>query len=387
MRTRPVVIGSVAVAALVSLARVPLDAVRPGEGRGQPGCTPETVAQQPGQWMRDGSGATDIDDAAPDALRPAIVKRLQTLGALFREAYPEPVGTRAQGSGEIRRSGDWLPGNLAQYAYHSAVSVMACSDGPRPRVVPETGGFAAIYFNSLYRLLDEVGEMPVDGKPTMVYSLAARLPDVRGEAAYSVKMTLTWGTALVFGHDGRLPWRALSQKEYLEALARYYDQAAAETHAGTDEFFVQMEQQIAEARKTLPPDLREQVVAEMERALAQARDQRAPRRAAFDASIAADRKQVTDYLAGHRDQELARPAYLHAGVGRNFQGEFAEPSEETRLRVVIDPSYFKPDLAPDVPQVITIMWKQEGEFAVLDTWRRQFEARFPFETLKAMLDH
>ena len=371
-------------AALLSLA--PLGAARPDEARGQPGCTPETIARWPGQWMPDGAGATDIDDAAPDALRPAIVKRLQTLGALFREAYPEPVGTRAQGSGEIRRSGDWLPGNLAQYAYHSAVSVMECSDGARPRFVPETGGFAAIYFNSLYRLLDEVGEMPIGGTPTMVYALAARLPDVRGEAAYSVKMALTWGKALVFTHGGRLPWRALSQKEYLEALARYYDQAAAETNAGMDDFLVKMERQIAEAKKTLPPDMREQIVAEMERGLAQAKAQRAPRRATFDEAIAADRKQVTDYLASHREQELAQPAYLDAGVGRNFQGEFGEASDDNLLRVVIDPAYFRTDLAQDVPQVITIMWKQEGEFDVLDTWLSAFEARFPFDKLKALLD-
>lgn len=150
---------------------------------------------------------------------------------MFREAYPQPVGTQAQGSGQIRRSGEWLPGNLAQYVYHSTVSVMECSDDARPHFVPETGGLADVYFNSLYRLLDDVGEMPVNGTPTMVYALAARLPDVRGETAYSVKMALTWGKALVCTHGGRLPWRPLSQKDYLEALARYYDEASANTNS------------------------------------------------------------------------------------------------------------------------------------------------------------
>ncbi|MEZ5417079.1 MAG: hypothetical protein R2708_07035 [Vicinamibacterales bacterium] len=386
MRAGHVVIGGSAMAVLLSLGPAPLGAARPDDARAQPGCTPETIATRPGRWMPDSAGATDIDDAAPAALRPAILKRLWTVGPLFREAYPQPVGTQAQGWGEIRRSGDWLPGHLAQYAYESAISVLECGDGVRPRFVQETGGFAYVYFNSLYRLLDDVGEMTIDGKPTMVYALAARLPDVRGEAAYSVKMALTWGTAIVFAHDGRLPWRALSQKEYLEALARYYDEAAAETNAGMDEFLVKMAEQIAEARKTLPPDMRDEIVAGMERALAQAKAQRASTRATFDTAIAADRTQVTDYLASHRDQELAQPAYLYAGVGRNFQGEFGQASDETRLRVVIDPTYFKTDLTQDVPQVITVMWKQEGEYEVLDTWLRQFESRFPFEKLKALLD-
>lgn len=153
-----------------------------------------------------------------------------------------------------------------------------------------------------------------------------------------------------------------------------------------DESLVLMEQQIAEAIETLPPDMRDQVVAEMERALAEARAKRAPTRATFDEAIAADRKQVTDYLASHREQELAQPAFLYAGVGRNFQGEFSQESDESRLQVVIGPTYFRTDLTPDAPQVITIMWKQEGDYQVLDTWLRAFEARFPFDKLKAMVD-
>lgn len=53
---------------------------------------------------------------------------------------------------------------------------------------------------------------------------------------------------------------------------------------------------------------------------------------------APDRRQVADSLASHGERELAQPAFLPAGIGRNFQGEFGRESEENRMQVVLDPA-------------------------------------------------
>jgi hypothetical protein len=58
------------------------------------------------------------------------------------------------------------------------------------------------------------------------------------------------------------------------------------------------------------------------------------------------------------------------------RGKFGQGSEYGRMLVVVDPAYFRKDLAPEAAQLVTLLWRWEGDSAASAAWRASFERRF-----------
>jgi len=368
-------------------------------------CTLESVAERPGQWSEGPPDLAFARDVASPARQAAILKRIEPIAAMFREAYPEPRGTEAAGYASIR-PGDERGARLVQevlrqtlriadvpvpYGYNSLYKPWLCPERTRqPSLAGETGNWAYVKVNSLASLLHDHGELEIDGR--RVQELARRIGDLRGETLYEAWTGLSYGRALVFAHEGRYPWKPVSRKQYLDGMADHIQKTFAAQAAATDEAERAMEEQIAEIKRTMTGEMRERVVAEMERSLADVR----ARKPASDARMARNLDEelgyVRKYQASHSEQEMQQPAIVSSG-GTGFRG-FTEESTGGHLVVQVDPAYFRRDLAPEAAQLVVLLWRWEGAsdensgalYKASDAWHTTFERRFPIDRLRAMLD-
>jgi hypothetical protein len=282
-----------------------------------------------------------------------------------------------------------LVGGPAQYGYTSLYKTWLCDRSTRqPELAGETGNWAYVQVNSLHYFLKKVDEKPlqVDGRPTKVWLLARRTGKLRGETLYETWMGLGHGRGLVFSRPGRDPWKPLSQKQYLDALAQYWRGQENATHDAMDQAVRDMEKNLEEVKRTLTGEMRDKVVAEMQRAIAEMRAQRPKSNAKLSRGVAEELKYIQDYQARRSAGEMGQPAVLPAGMSLGFRGEFGRESEGGHLAVRIDESYFREDLPREAAQLVTLTWKWEGDSPASDAWRESFERRFPIERLRAMID-
>jgi len=147
-----------------------------------------------------------------------------------------------------------------------------------------------------------------------------------------------------------------------------------------------MIEQIAEVKRELTGDIRDQVVAEMERGLAEIRARRPASNSRLSGAIAAELKYITDYEAAHSEQEMQQPAFLPEGLKRGFRGAFWDESQGGHMLVRVDPGYFRRDLSPEAAQLVTLLWTSENESEASDRWRLSLERNFPLDRLRSMID-
>jgi hypothetical protein len=352
-------------------------------------CTRESVAQLPGKWSEGPADLAMSREAAQQSLHPKILKRIEPIAAMFREAYPEPLGTDASGHAAIRRFGNEFQGGPAQYGYTSLYKTWLCPTSTRrAELAGETGNWAYVHVNSLHRLLGEFGELQINGKPTKVWRLARRIGDLRSEPLYETWAPLGHGRGILFTHAGRYPWKSISQKQYLDALVLYFETQAAETSAGMDDFFRQQEKAIEKVRnnQNLKKEMRDQIATQMQQELARARAKRPVNNKNLASGVAEEIKYIHDYQATHSEKEMAQPAILPDGMILTFRGEFGTEAEGGHQLVVFDPAYFRKDLPPEAAQLIVLLWRWEERHLAADAWRRSLEQRFPLERLRAMVD-
>lgn len=350
-------------------------------------CTVESIAARPDTWKENPANLALARETAPSDLYPAILKRLEPVAAMFREAYPEPRGTAAEGYKAIRKFGTEQEGGPAQYGYVSLYKTWLCpvSTGQSSRA-DETGNWAYAYVNSVHSLLKALTDKPlqVSGRPTRVWLLARRIGSLRGEPLYEPWMGLTMGRALVFARQGAFPWKPVSQKQYLEAVEASLTQGASELNDAADQVIRDIEKNIEEMKKTLTGAMRDKVVADMERALADARAQRLANTGKLSAGVAGELKVIEHYRAQHTEAELAQPAILPQGITTVFRGAFGTEADGGHRVVTVDDGYFRRDMPADAAQLITLVWRAE-DGAASTAWHEGFERRFPIDKLRALL--
>jgi hypothetical protein len=352
-------------------------------------CTDASVAQLPGKWTESRPDLVLAREAAPPNLHQTILKRIEPIAAMFREAYPEPRGTMAGGQASIRRVGDEVKGGAVQYGYTSSYNTWLCPTTTRRAVIAgETGNWAYVYVNSLHHMLSESAEMQIDGRPTRVWKLSRRIGELRGEPLYETRMGLGYGRGLLLARAGRFPWKPISQKQYLDALALFFEKQAAETNNAIDDTFRDIEKAIEDVRKNqdLKKEMRDQIVAQMQQELARARARRPVNNKNLARGVAEEIKYIRDYQARHSEKEMAQPAILPGGMSLTFRGQFGTETEGGHYLVVVDPGYFRKDLPQEAAQIVTLLWRWEGDSAASAAWRTTFERRFPIDHLRALID-
>jgi hypothetical protein len=306
---------------------------------------------------------------------------------MFREAVPQPLGVNAEGYKSIKRYGSEILGGPATYGYISLYKTWLCDQSTHQLTLAgETGNWAAVYINSLHSLVSEVGEMSIDGRPTMVYMLARRIGELRGHTLYEAWGP--WGAgarAVLFTRGGRLPFTPITQRQYLDALELWWAVKLKAELEVLDEAIRMQEANLADLKRTLTGEMRDKIVAEGERGLAEVRAQKPKSDARLSAAVAEEIEYIHKYRATHPAAELEKPAFLPEPMKRIFRGEFWEEAKEGHLLVQVDHSYFQKDLSAEAPQLVMLYWRWEKDSVPSQNWRQMLEQGFPLEKLGTLL--
>ena len=351
-------------------------------------CTPESAAAVRSEWKENPTNLVLANDVAPRNLQPAIIDRIETeIAPMFRQAYPEPQGTAAEGYAWIRSQGGELEGSPAiPFGYTSLYKTWMCPQSTgQLSLAGETGNWAYVYVNILHTLVREVGEMTLDGQPTKVWMLARRIGELRGETLYQAWEGFGDARALLFTRAGEVPWKPVSQKQYLDALALHLQEEAGGATARVDELERSLEAQLEEVRRTMTGEMRDQVVAGLEQGIADLKAQRGASDQKLAAGVATHIELIQDYEAKHSSQEMQQPAILPENLRMAFGGEFVQESDGGNMLVTIDPRYFRNDLPRQTAQLVMLLWRWQHEDPASNRWRTTFERDFPLDRLQAMV--
>jgi hypothetical protein len=189
---------------------------------------------------------------------------------------------------------------------------------------------------------------------------------------------------VVVTHGGRLPYRVLTEREYLHAVKAHWEKELARESGVADEQEKEIKQQIQEVRKELTGDTLAAVLAGLNQQLAALAPMREKRAAMIQKMREQEIAPIDRYLATTPAPVLERPAIPKApGDHRGF---ITEKDGGNKI-VVLDASYLDKALPPQAAQVITVWWYYSPEHAGSRFFKERIEQGFPFDELKAMVDH
>ncbi|MEW6404534.1 MAG: hypothetical protein AB1649_22280 [Chloroflexota bacterium] len=371
---------------VVALGLAPLPPSLAGPAQAQE-CTEATVMAKRGSWKEGSADLHFAADVVPKNREAALLSKIDVIRDMFREAVPQPLGVNAEGYKSIKRYGSEIPGGPATYGYISLYKTWLCNPTTHElELAGETGNWATVYINSLHYLVTEVGEMSIDGKPTMVYMLARRIGELRGHTLYEAWGP--WGAqerAVLFTRGDRLPFTPITQRQYLDALELWWAAKLKAELEVLDEAIRVQEANLADLKRTLTGEMRDKIVAEGERALAEVRAQKPKSDARLSAAVAEEIEYIHKYRATHPAAELEKPAFLPEPLKMRFRGEFWEEAKEGHLLVQIDLSYFEKDLPSEAAHLVMLHWRWERDSVPSQNWRQTLEGGFPLEKLSALL--
>ncbi|MFL5773214.1 MAG: hypothetical protein ACJ75F_08655, partial [Flavisolibacter sp.] len=190
--------------------------------------------------------------------------------------------------------------------------------------------------------------------------------------------------AVVIGHNGKLPWYSLTQKEYLTGLRNKY---SSELKTKLDAY----DQQETLLRNRKPPqnlsaEMRtktsEQFDKDLNLFLTNKEKYKASTKKYYEDQI----KIIDDYFASASEATLNKKAIIHPGTNcLSFRGIFGDDNSNGVTLIAFSSRYFDPTLPRYVPQFMILHWTWTYE-QVSTKIKKEFEQNFPLEKLKALVD-
>jgi alpha-tubulin suppressor-like RCC1 family protein len=334
----------------------------------------------PGSW----SIATNTAAPSRTVTRADQTAALATASAFQRLLTVLPrdaVINESEGTRFIRDARPAL-GNTLAFGFRAQFLLAVCdSSSGRLLEIGSTGSTATLVANDLTEVLEAFGTpVSLGGAPTQLYRIAPRDGMVGGLPAFRTAL----GRAVVVARGEQSPYATISRGEFLDAMERHWESQGASTSGAMADAIKAFEAQIEQARKDLPADLRDTIVAEMERNLTEMKARLPVNQATLGAGVSAEVNRLRQYRQRAAAADLARPAVLNAF---GFPGAFSDADvEQGRTIVRLNPQYFA-DAAPrHAVQVLVLSWVWSPGHPQDEAWRARFETTFAFQNLPGLLD-
>jgi hypothetical protein len=289
---------------------------------GQSACGDEAIMAAKGNWKK-----------APDALMrsgsvgqssPARVGGpMDAIGNLFKTADPEPKGMEANWYKSM--AGDpVIPEGPMPYQVNSFYLAWYCNRNLHKLMLgDETGTWAYAFVNGFSWFMSDQHDLlkvRVDGQKLYL------LPTVKGmwkeHTLYQSSSHGEKSSCIILTHNNRLPWKPITQGQYLKAVRPSLDQ-------------------------------RKQAV-------------------------------IDDYIRTHT-ATLQQAAVIENGYQDDFNGHFSSLENGGHLLVTVDTAYFDKRLPRYAAQFIVLYWRWDIKTPGLN-FKRQFEDNFPVDALNTMID-
>ena len=358
--------------------------------RSQPSAHEEDIMKIKGKWTKRSDHNAYGDPGFPQKQSTIIVRKMDSLAGLLKEAYPNPIGLEA-GYHVSFNERPLFEGGPFAYSLHSGYQTYYFNTHLNKILLGgETGTSVQIYVNSFGWFLTEEGEWMIGNKLTKVFGLRERDGEWKGLPAFKNEQ---WGEDAKMGldrtilvtPDNKLPYLPLTQKEYLFALKQRWLVEKQKNHDA------QMNQEketlkiIEENRnnKNMSADMKQKVVASLEKDFDNYMKNRESNIQKYNEQFDKKIKLIDQYLSSHSEQEMEE-AVATTSLW-DFTGHFGpEGKKRVFYPVLLDSSYFKKNLPRDVPQFFVLYWTADKDAPALE-FLRQFEDNFPLTKLKSFL--
>jgi hypothetical protein len=340
-------------------------------------CNDEAIMRVKGNWKK------RQDALMQPGNQSAVNSRIDQISKMFQAAYPSPRGIEA---GWYRTMVNPLfsHGPIG-YAYNSLYLAWYCNKSFN-RMMPgtETGTWAYVFVNYFSWFLYDSLNFRVNGNK--VYRLPEPIGEWKGYPLYDAPAHSGDGRCIVLLRKGEIPWKKISQQQYLESLrknwVKHRDDATA-VGVKTMEGYHKSIASIKNNQYIKSPE-KEKIMAGLQKQV----DEFQKRRAADSLKSTGywnDKISVIDrYLSTTPATTLQQAARVSNKEIEDFKGSFATGPKTSEF-VVVNTAYFNKQLPKQAPQLMVLYWRWSDNAPSHD-FKQQIESNFPVEQLQAMID-
>lgn len=305
----------------------------------------DSVMAKKGSWKK-----VSDDHAFPDKTFPLsqykfVNTRIDSLFGFFKESLPllngfEPKWQRGM------RGNSYFANGPVPYTFQSHYLHYTCNTNLNKILLgDETSTWAYVFVNQLSWFMYEADTLDInhDGKVKTVFQLPPVVGKWKGSKVYELKETFTRSVrSVIIGRNGKLPWRSLTQLQYLIGMKNKWQNELKKFPAGSG----------------------------------------------YERDYTKKLRYINDYLDSAKEETLQQPAIIDPKSGIwGFKGKFGDEDKGGYKLVLsgLGEKYFDKSLPRYVPQLIQLYWSY-GNSTPEFFFKKQFEENFPLEKLKAMID-
>lgn len=346
-------------------------------------CNEDSIMNIIGKWKKD-------PDANIQHVKnvPLMKKRVEAISKMFQEAYPKPTGTSAE----------WYMNMSAQpmvdagpqaYSYNSLHHYWYCNENVNKLMLTgETGIWGHVWANEAGRFIwaqNDVFKVKVEGND--IFLLPKPAGQWKGYPLYE-DMSENFGERLIIlMHNNKLPWKAITQDQYLNALKADWQHQKKKSAEGNEEVIAQLKTTIKEWQnnKDIKPSDKEKIISELQKGLEEYKSNQKLQIEKTD-KYWNDKIAIIDEYVKQNTSVLKQHAFINfQKYGKDdFDGTFSD-EKEGKMLVTFDAAYFNKTLPDYIPQLMVLCWRWEKNTPGI-FYKKQIEENFPIEKLKAMID-
>lgn len=345
----------------------------------------DSILSRKGIWQKTGDATPFPDKTFPRNQYDQLYSRLDKMLPLLQEALPDLSGLEPRWY-RIVNGQSFIPNGPVPYEFSSLYFTYYCNTNLKKILLDgETGTWAYVFVNQYNWFCQKIDDWDIkgDGKKITVYALPPKAGEWKGRTLYAPPTHAPNTRAVVLGHDGKLPWRSLTQKEYLKGLKGYWEEEKKKVLFSFDETEEKMKAQKLPAN--LSPEIAAKIKEQQEKQLKDYQRKKEERKTASAKFYDEEIRFMDEYLATASTETLETPAVVDGRNPKKFRGTFADENNGGSRVIAFSSKYFNNNLPRYVPQFVILYWRWTEDPVSL-IFKKQFEENFPLEKLKAMID-
>lgn len=309
----------------------------------------DSITSIKGKWKKLSDDLAFPDKTFPSSQYKYINAKVDSISVFLKSTIIDLSAVEASWHRTIRGN-SYIPNGPVPYSFSTGFFRYYCNDNYKKIILAdETSNWCYVFVNSLNWFLQDAGKWDInnDGIIRSVLQLPAKSGEWKGMPVYEPKFfsggaTRVISRTVIIGRNRKLPWRSLTQKQYLTGLKNDYEKQLEKFKEGS--------------------------------------------------SSEADYKQKIKYINNYFDtanaETLEKSAIIDPKTGIwGFKGKFGK-EDEGGFKLVLPgagENYFDKSLPRYTPQLIQVMWKYNPDDPIPIHVIKQFEENFPLEKLKAMI--
>ncbi|HTS45832.1 MAG TPA: hypothetical protein VMH01_15640 [Puia sp.] len=348
----------------------------------QEACNDALILQVKGSWKKD-------PDANMNAGKNITVinNRIDNISELFKTAYPDPRGIeakwyRSMGAYQINKK-------ITAYSFQSLYLPWYCNQHLKKMMKSdETGTWVIVSVNSFGDFLtDQYDMLQIHVHENPVYLLPKQNGEWKGYPLYQTRAWRERNYCIIIMHEGQLPWKAITQEQYLKAIRAQWEEQKTKLSAGYAINEDNLKKSIADNEKN--PNLKEadkeKINASLQKQLEEIQKEEKENAPKMNKGMDDKIAVIDNYLSKTNSSTLQGPAIMDRNTAGDFRGTFSTDATKGITLVTVNPDYFDNKLPDYTPQLMVLLWRWDNNAPSMD-FKKQFEENFPVEKLRAMLD-